>query len=104
MSMTGYGRGEAHGGDVVVTADVRSVNHRYLDIHVRCPSKFLSWEPRVRGMVREAVKRGKVDVFMGVREWGKTGTAVRVNREALNSFLSEANRIREEIGLPIDLA
>lgn len=104
MSMTGYGRGEAHGADVVVTADVRSVNHRYLDIHVRCPSKYLSWEPRVRGVVRDAVKRGKVDVFLGVREWGKTGTAVRVNREALNSFLSEANRIREECGLPVDLA
>jgi len=103
MSMTGYGRGEAHGEDVAVTADVRSVNHRFLDVHVRCPSKFLSWEPRLRGMVRAALRRGKVDIFLGVREWGKTGTAVRVNREALNSFLAEANRIRQECGLPIEL-
>ena len=104
MSMTGYGRGEAHGEDVIVTADVRSVNHRYLDIHVRCPSKFLSWEPRIRGVVRDALKRGKIDVFLGVREWGKTGTAVRVNREALDSFLAEAHRIKDETGLQIDLA
>ncbi|MBF8258328.1 MAG: YicC family protein [Actinobacteria bacterium] len=104
MSMTGYGRGEAHGSDVIVTADVRSVNHRYLDIHVRCPSKFLSWEPRIRGAVRDALRRGKVDVFLGVREWGKTGTSVRVNKEALASFISEAHRIKEESGLPMDLA
>ena len=104
MSMTGYGRGEAQGSDVIVTADVRSVNHRYLDIHVRCPSKFLSWEPKLRGVVRAAVRRGKVDLFLGVREWGKTGTSVRANREALESFISEANRIKVETGLPIELA
>jgi len=103
MSMTGYGRGEAQEEDVSITADVRSVNHRFLDIHVRCPSKFLSWETRVRGLVRESLKRGKVDVFLNVREWGKTGTAVRVNRGILSSFLDEAHRIREECGVPIDV-
>lgn len=103
MSMTGYGRGEAQGEDVMVMADVRSVNHRFLDIHVRCPSKFLSWETRVRGLVRESLKRGKVDVFINVREWGRTGTAVKVNRGVLSSFLEEAHRIREECGLPVDV-
>lgn len=104
MSMTGFGRGEAHGEDVSVVAEVRSVNHRFLDIHVRCPSKFLSWETRLRGLVRDAVKRGKVDLFVAVREWGRTGTTVRVNRELLASFLEEASRIREEGRLASELS
>ncbi len=104
MSMTGFGRGEAHGEDVSVVAEVRSVNHRFLDIHVRCPSKFLSWEMRLRGLVRDAVKRGKVDLFVAVREWGRTGAAVRVNRELLASFLGEVSRVREENGLGLDLS
>lgn len=103
MSMTGFGRAEAHGEDVAVSAEVRSVNHRFLDIHVRCPSRFLSWETRIRGMVRDVLKRGKVDVHVNVREWGKGGTAVKVNRDLLSSFLAEASRIREESGLPLDL-
>ncbi len=103
-SMTGFGRGEAHGEDVSVTAEVRSVNHRFLDIHVRCPSKFLSWEMPLRGLVRETVKRGKVDLFVAVREWGRTGTTVRVNRELLSSFVAEASRIREDSGLGLDLS
>jgi uncharacterized protein (TIGR00255 family) len=103
-SMTGFGRGEAHGEDVSVIAEVRSVNHRFLDIHVRCPSKFLSWEMRLRGLVRDAVKRGKVDLFLAVREWGKTGTTVRVNRELLASLVGEASRIREETGLGLELS
>jgi len=103
MSMTGFGRGEAHGEDVSVIAEMRSVNHRFLDIHVRCPSKFLSWEMRLRGLVREAVRRGKVDLFVAVREWGRTGATVRVNRELLASFIAEASRIREESGLAMDV-
>ncbi len=103
-SMTGFGRGEAHGADVSVIAEARSVNHRFLDIHVRCPSKFLSWEMPLRGLVREVVKRGKVDLFLAVREWGKTGTTVRVNRELLASFVGEASRIREETGLVLDIS
>ncbi len=104
MSMTGFGRGEAHGEDVSVIAEVRSVNHRFLDIHVRCPSKYLSWEMGLRGLVREAVKRGKVDLFVAVREWGRTGSTVRVNRELLGSFLEEARRIRDEDGLALEFS
>jgi uncharacterized protein (TIGR00255 family) len=70
MSMTGFGRGDHHGGDVSVIAEIRSVNHRFLDIHVRCPAKYLSWEMRVRSMVRHALKRGRVDVFLSVKECG----------------------------------
>jgi uncharacterized protein (TIGR00255 family) len=104
MSMTGFGRGDRHGGDVSVIVEIRSVNHRFLDIHVRCPAKYLSWEMRVRSMVRKALKRGKVDVFISVREWGREGTSVRVNHGLLSSFLAEANRVREEYSLAMDLS
>jgi uncharacterized protein (TIGR00255 family) len=104
MSMTGFGRGDHHGGEVSVTAEVRSVNHRFLDIHVRCPAKFFSWEMRLRSLVRETLKRGKVDLFLSVREWGKGGTTVRVNHGLLSSFLAEANRVREEYSLAMDLS
>lgn len=104
MSMTGFGRGDRHGGDVSVSAEIRTVNHRFLDLHVRCPAKFLSWEPRIRSMVRQSLKRGKADVFLSVREWGRTGTSVRVNRGLLQSFLEEARRVGEEHALPVDLS
>ncbi len=104
MSMTGFGRGDHHGGDVSVIAEIRSVNHRFLDIHVRCPAKYLSWEMRVRSMVRHALKRGRVDVFLSVKEWGREGNSVRVNHGLLSSFLAEANRVSEEYSLAMDLS
>ena len=71
--MTGFGRGESHGEDISVTADIRTVNHRYLDVHVKAPGKFVSWESRIRSIARETLRRGKVDIFINVREWGGGG-------------------------------
>lgn len=104
MSMTGFGRGDRHGGDASVTAEIRTVNHRFLDLHLRCPAKFLSWEPRIRTMIRRSLRRGKVDVNLNVREWGRTGTVVRVNHGLLSSFLEEARRVGEDHSLPVDLS
>jgi uncharacterized protein (TIGR00255 family) len=99
MSMTGFGRADRHGGDVSISVEVRSVNHRFLDVHTRCPARYLSWEPRVRSMARDVLRRGKVDVYVNVREAGRAGARLSVNRDLLRAFLDEAARIREEFGV-----
>ncbi len=99
MSMTGFGRGERHGEEISVTVEVRTVNHRFLDLHTRCPGRFLSWESKIRGLVRETIRRGKVDLHVNVREWGKLGARLLVNDGLLRSFIAEARRIREEHGV-----
>jgi uncharacterized protein (TIGR00255 family) len=103
LSMTGFGRGESHRDEISVTAEIRSVNHRFLDIHVRCPARYLAWEMPIRGLVRDALKRGKTDVYINVREWGRPGASKRINRELLLSLLSEATLIQRESGLRMDV-
>jgi len=103
MSMTGYGRAERHGEDFSVTVEIRSVNHRFLDVHARCPGRFLSWEPRVRSLVRDFLRRGKVDVYLNVRETGGAGAKLRVNLHRVRAFLEEAGKIREEFGVEGDV-
>jgi len=101
--MTGFGRGESRSGDLSVTAEIRTVNHRFLDLHVRCPARYMGWEVRVRSLLRDSLGRGKVDLFLGIRTEGKTGAGIRVNRELLSAFLAEADRIREENRLEMEL-
>ncbi len=103
MSMTGFGRGEAHDDEASVSVDVRSVNHRYMDAHIRCPVKFLAWEARIRAQLRETVRRGKLDVFVNVREWGRGSGTVRVNRGLLGAFLAAAEEVRRESGVSGEL-
>ena len=59
-SMTGFGRGEFSDGKRNVTAEIRTVNHRYCDIAVRMPRRYSFVEDKVRKTIREKISRGKV--------------------------------------------
>jgi len=89
-SMTGYGQAKSEGASVF-TAEVKSVNNRYLDISVKLPRKYLALEGDVRNCVKEHVGRGKVDVFINVDEEDASGEEVAVN-EALAAKYAEAIR------------
>ncbi|HVO30456.1 MAG TPA: YicC/YloC family endoribonuclease, partial [bacterium] len=64
FSMTGFGAGEARITGGRVRVEVKSVNHRYLDVTVKGPREYVSLETRVLEAVRARLKRGKVDVFV----------------------------------------
>jgi uncharacterized protein (TIGR00255 family) len=63
-SMTGYGRSTGETGFGRITVEVRSLNHRHLDVMVRTPRSMMHLDPEIRNMVRKRVSRGKVEVFL----------------------------------------
>ena len=65
LSMTGYGRGEFKRGGIEITAEIKTVNNRYLDVSVKCPRIFIAYEDVVRTIVREKLTRGHADVYIG---------------------------------------
>ena len=64
FSMTGYGRGEYVNGGLEITAEIKTVNNRYLDVSVKCPKIFTSCEEIIRARIREKLTRGHADVFI----------------------------------------
>ena len=63
-SMTGFGRAEAVNELRKITVEMKSVNNRYFDCNIRLPKKYSAFEADVRGILKEYVSRGKVDVFV----------------------------------------
>ena len=102
-SMTGYGRCQAQRGEWEVTVELRSVNHRYLDIACRLPRSLSFLEDVVRRELA-ALQRGHVDVFVNVRR--TTGSARQVEiDEALAGVYAEAGkRLSQLTGAANDLA
>ena len=66
-SMTAYGRKEATGEWGTLTWEIRSVNHRYLDVSLRMPEELRAIEPEVRELLAERLKRGKLEVGLRLR-------------------------------------
>ena len=60
-SMTGFGRGEAADEDYKIQVEMKSVNHRYLDLGIKMPKKFNPFEARIRKLLKKDIERGKVD-------------------------------------------
>ncbi|MDQ7782926.1 MAG: YicC/YloC family endoribonuclease [Desulfomonilaceae bacterium] len=98
-SMTGFGRGRHSAGDVEVTSEIRSVNHRFLDISLRIPKMYAGFEPRVRRLISEKIHRGKVDVLV-TRVGGKSGLMdVTLDTGLATSYYACLSRMRESLGL-----
>ena len=61
-SMTGFGRGEFSDGKRNVIVEIKTVNHRYADITVKMPKRYSFAEEKIKGIVKQQMKRGKADV------------------------------------------
>lgn len=95
-SMTGYGRARQMLNKRDITAEVRSVNNRYLDCTVKLPRMYSFAEDAVRSCVQQAVSRGKVDVYFTVDASAADVAKVSVNRELAEGY---AAALRELSGI-----
>jgi uncharacterized protein (TIGR00255 family) len=96
-SMTGFAQARAEQNGWAVRVNLRSVNHRFLDLRLRLPEGFESFEARIRQAVRDRLRRGHVDV--AVHFDPSSGAAVQVNRQVAAAYLKVAGELRSEFGL-----
>lgn len=96
--MTGYGYSERLEGDSVVSAEIKSYNHRYLDINVYVPPSLTAIEPRIRETVGGRVARGRVEVYVKARGVAERSRVV-LDRANLEAYLDALGQVREAAGL-----
>ena len=103
-SMTGYGRAVETVNGREFTVELRSVNNRYLDCSVRLPRLLSFGEDAVKQAVKQAVSRGKVDVFITVRSEAGDEVQVSLNKAVLQSYLTAMHQMVEEFGVSDDIS
>lgn len=102
-SMTGFGRCELMDGNRKFTVELKSVNHRYLDMSVKMPKKLNFFEAAIRNVLKEYIQRGKVDVFISYEDMSGKNTTVKYNRELAGEYLKYLQEMAEEFGLENDI-
>jgi uncharacterized protein (TIGR00255 family) len=96
--MTGYAQARAEENGLALRVSVRSVNHRFLDLHVRLPEGWEPLEPRLRQRVRQRVRRGHVDVALRIEPTG--AVAVQLNQPLAAAYARAAQELSREFGMP----
>ena len=97
LSMTGYGTGSAQKDDTAVSVEIRTVNHRFLDLHIRLSREYLFLEGVIQQLVRKALTRGRVDVNVTIQK--AAGLEYVVNSGMVTSYLETAARLKDEFNL-----
>ena len=79
-SMTSFGRSNSEEGKKrVFTVEMKSVNSRYLDVNIRMPKSIISLEEEIRKMISNSLNRGKVDVFINIKNYNEGAGVPKVD-------------------------
>lgn len=102
-SMTGFGRSELSDEKRKITFEMKSVNHRYLDVNIKMPKKMNFFEAAIRNELKNYIQRGKVDIFINFEDFSENNVSVRYNRDIAEEYLRYLNQMAEDFGLENDI-
>lgn len=98
-SMTGFGRGEAGSGGFTVTAELKSVNSRYLDISMRLPQAIQERELDLKEIIQQYVQRGKINLYVRLDQAETGEPEVTFNRKLVKGYKIMLDDLRETAGI-----
>ena len=102
-SMTGFGRYEALGENRKVSVEIKSVNHRYLDLNIKIPRRLTSYEAQIRDFFKENIARGKVDVFVSFEDYSIGETSLHYNKELAARYMEYLSQMSEDFEIKNDI-
>jgi len=103
-SMTGFGRGEYLVDGREYSVEIKTINHRYLDISVRLPRQYSFFEDYTRKAIAKVISRGKVDVSIQFSNFGNELKQVSFDEKLIKIYLNEASLLEEKLGIKNDLS
>ena len=104
-SMTSFGRSSSEEGQKrIFTVEMKSVNNRYLDINIRMPKALISLEEEVRKMISSSLSRGKVDVFINLKNYSQNEGTPKLDLKLAEDYLNCLKQIEENFGVKNDVS
>lgn len=102
-SMTGFGRGKAIKDGREMTVELKSVNHRYLDLSFRMPRHISFAEETLRSALSDTLSRGHVDVYVNYSNTRSDARTVKIDTGLLSAYLSSVNEAAKELNVENDM-
>ena len=102
-SMTGFGRYEVEEENRKITVEMKSVNHRYLDMSIKMPKRLNFFESAIRNEMKNYIQRGKVDVFITYEDFTEANVCIKYNRDLAAEYMKYLKDMSEEFSLDNDV-
>ena len=95
-SMTGFGRHVINDNKRQLTIEVKTVNHRYLDISFKIPRELYAYENQLKHLIQDELSRGRVDVYISIKGEGLKGKNIQVDWNLLNQYIEKISEIQAQ--------
>ena len=102
-SMTGYGSAELERDGQRLTAEIRSVNHRFCEVSIRAPRLISLFEDQIRQLIQEKFSRGKITVGISWSGVGESGEVLSLNVPVVERYVSLLQQLRDRYRLSAEL-
>lgn len=102
-SMTGFGRYEHQQEFRKFSVELKSVNHRYLDVNIRMPKKLNYFETAIRTLLKQYASRGKVDMFITYEDLSQNQVSLKYNAALAAEYVKYFQEMAVEFGLENDM-
>ena len=95
-SMTGYGKSSLAVNSREYQVEIRTINHKYIDINIKLPKVISYLEDDIRKLVNSRIKRGKIDILITFDNYSKEGHDIKINYELAKMYISNLKKLAEE--------
>lgn len=102
-SMTGFGRYELTDEKFKLSVEIKSVNHRYLDLSIKMPRCFNCFESAIRSQIKNDIQRGKVDMFISFEDYSQDRVSLKYNHLLAQEYMQYFKKMEEEFQIPNDI-
>lgn len=98
-SMTGFGIGECTSEEYSISVEIKTVNHKYLDINTRLPKKISFLEDKIRSNIKNFISRGRVEVFIKFDTIKSSGVELRYDRGLAEQYYKILTTIKSDFNI-----
>lgn len=102
-SMTGFGRYELDNSERKLIVEMKSVNHRYLELSIKMPKKLSFFEGAIRNVLKQYISRGKVDMFITYEDYSEGKACVKYNEEIAREYYNGLIKMSEDFDIANDV-
>jgi len=98
-SMTGFGKGQAKFQKGKIVAEIKTVNHKFLDLSLKLPESMISFEDRIKEMIQKRIQRGKANLNLSYDGVVVKGEKVSLNKELAKGYYREMLGLKKRLGI-----
>ncbi|HZK86821.1 MAG TPA: YicC/YloC family endoribonuclease, partial [Syntrophomonas sp.] len=101
-SMTGFGRSQLNENGYTISCEIKGVNHRYFDPHIRMPRRYTILEDKVKEEIKQYVHRGRLEISINIEKTAESTRNIKVDKGLAMAYHRSLKDLAENLNIPAD--